>query len=169
MEEEYIDLENLDLVKKELIEKKYLIKRRAGIITLSLSISFILFGTIALSYGSFACLFFYIPGAIGIFSFDGTLIDADQNKVRIFSSILGYKYGRWYNLEDFSFVLVSASSTIGKTGLESIAHLIYLYSKNRDKQSNLLIASYSDREKTIENAHKIGELINFRVKINKFN
>ena len=169
MENEYIELEKLDLVKKELIENPYIIKQRAGVKVMSLSILFICFGTIALFYKSLSCLLFYLPSSIVLFSYQAVLIDAVQKKVREYSSICGHKYGNWYKLEKFDFILVSTSGTVGKNGFESIAHVVYLHSKNRDKQHNVLIGGFSDRNKAIEHANNIGVLINFPVKINKFN
>jgi hypothetical protein len=169
MENEYIELPALDLVKKELVEKKYRFKRKMGFVTLALTILFICFGTVTLFYGSLTCLIFYIPSLIVLSVSQGVLIDAVQNKVCDYSSILGYKYEKLYYLEDFTFVLVSTSSTVARNGFESISHVLYLYSKNKDKQRNLLIAIYSDREEAVENGHKIGALINFPVKVNKFN
>jgi hypothetical protein len=169
MENEFEELPKLDLVKKELVEKEYIFKRRLSSQTLAISIVLASIGSIILYNGSFACLIFYLPASIVLFLYRGILIDTEQNKLKDFLSVFGYKYGYWYNLEDFSFVLVSTSGALARSGFESIAHVLYLYSKNKEKQRNLLIAIYNGREEAVENGYKIGALINFPVKVNKFN
>src|ERR1700743_1040806 len=122
MEDEYIELEKLDLVKKELTETKYIFKRRLNLEAKFVFILFAFFGTVALFNENWLlCPFFYFLASGVIILYRGVLIDTRQHKLKDFLSVFGYKYGYWYNLDDFSFVLVSTSVSVAKSGFESIS------------------------------------------------
>ena len=166
-------MNTLDLRKPAFIaEKSYKVKRRTNWITIYLAILFLVFGTIFLAVKSPMFIFLYLGGLGSLFTTTEMRIYPEQNKVQHYLSIFGYKIENlctWYHLDDFSFILVSAASTTYNSGFESIMHEVYLYSNDKNRQPNLLITEFGNREEAIEEANRIGELIKFNVKINKFN
>ena len=164
-------MNTIDLKKAPLEGKKaYLVRHKSSLILIFLAIVTICCGTILLVSGRFAFIGFYLFGFGALFMFNGIQIDHGGNKIRSFVSVFGYKFGDWYELEKYYALLVTtANGGASEFGSTVVLHELYLLSNDKKKQPNLQIAGYRKREEAIEQGNKIGDLLNFPVKINKFN
>ncbi|GAB3828626.1 hypothetical protein [Pontibacter rugosus] len=97
-------------------------------------------------------------GLVIVLSYNGTLIDFDRNRVKEYSSIMGYKAGKWVTLPNITKVAVisvrqKAANTpngISPTWSGTVTeHKVFLYAA---KPTPHLLFGFSNRERALQTA-----------------